>query len=123
MDASGAPMAASGTTIIPATCATPINGIATKFRPRPANVTRENTIAPTGNSTASAAADAANIATSGRSGRRHSRAKAMTAGTTTRIASVAPQVRANAGSATDSGSLATSSATTSASQVTGGLPG
>src|SRR5438046_8545640 len=57
---------AAGTTAIPAICATPINGIARKFSARPANVTRENASAPTGNSMASAAADAANMATAGR---------------------------------------------------------
>ena len=51
---------------MPAICATPIRGIARKLRPRPANVTRENASAPTGNSTASAAAEAANIANSSR---------------------------------------------------------
>src|SRR2546422_1277565 len=57
---------AIGTSAIPATCARPISGIARKFSPSPAKVTRENTAAPIGNNTASAATDAASIATSGR---------------------------------------------------------
>src|SRR3989442_15459193 len=57
---------AIGTSTIPATCASPISGIARKFSPSPAKVTRENTTAPIGNNTASAAMDAASIATSGR---------------------------------------------------------
>ena len=47
---------AAGTTAIPAICATPISGMARKLRPSPANVTRENTNAPIGNSSASVAA-------------------------------------------------------------------
>src|SRR3954451_10519884 len=51
----------SGTTAIPAICATPINGIARKLSPRPAKVIREKIHAPIGNNSASAASEAANI--------------------------------------------------------------
>ena len=128
---------AIGTTAMPAICATAIIGIARKLSARPAKVTRENTRAPTGKSIASAATDAANIAIKDR------RIPArfffaffaffafcaavpagipdVTTGTTTIIASVAPNVRMNAGSTTDNGSAPTSSAATKASVFSGGL--
>src|SRR5689334_24983143 len=59
--ASRADRSASGTTHIPAICATAISGIAKKFNASPANVTRENTYALTGNNITSAASDATNI--------------------------------------------------------------
>ena len=104
-----------------------ISGIARKFSARPAKVTRENTSAPTGNSSASAATEAANIASDAAATREARNRRATLrfaarvdrrdAGTTTRIASVAPKVRTNAGSATDSGSAATSSAATTRQRV------
>src|SRR5207247_139396 len=95
----------SGTTTIPAIWATAISGIARKLRPRPANVTREKNSAPTGNSIASVATDAAPIAASGRT--TDGVCQRDTIGATTTIARVAPNVRTKAGSTIDSGSVAT----------------
>src|SRR5919204_5295894 len=49
-----------------------MRGMAMKFSARPANVMRENTIAPTGNSVTSAAAEAANIVNNAGQSRRYS---------------------------------------------------
>ena len=74
-----------------------ISGIARKFSARPANVTRENTNAPTGNSTTSLASDATTARIAARDRRaassdpRHERARRA------RMANVAPHVSRNAG--------------------------
>ena len=136
MAAASRDTSASGTTTIPAICATPISGMARKFSASPAKVTREKVSAPIGKRSASAATEAANIAKSDRlnaeiaetaepiafSARSADSAfHFVITGTTTRMASVAPQVRTNAGSATLSGSAATRSAATSARAFSGGL--
>ena len=119
--ATGDDASASGTTAIPASCATPISGIARKFKPSPANVTRENSVAPTGNSIASAAADAAKSATGADSTRAKGNRDRTTSGTTMRMASVAPNVSRKPGSAIESGSIATSTPATTARALSGGL--
>src|SRR5712691_11588428 len=133
---------ATGTIAMPAISATPINGMARKFNTSPANVTRENTSALTGKSIASTASDAANIAAAGRVTRATTDNLALaalaadpviaagsanlacsagiTTGTTTRMASVAPNVRTNAGSVAESGSVATRQAAANASVLSGG---
>src|SRR5690349_14145961 len=83
----------SGTTAIPATCATAMSGMARKFSTRPAKVTREKNSAPTGKSAASVAADATN-SDAGASSQRGSASVMESA--TKRMASVAPNVRMNA---------------------------
>ena len=122
----------SGTTAIPAICATAISGIARKFSAEPGErdaredaARRPETAAPRPPPRPRTSADRpADGSHEPRGTAQHAesafvvlraqrlcglRDHAVTAGTTTRIASVAPKVRTNAGSATDSGSAATSS--------------
>ena len=111
---------ASGTTAMPAICATAISGIARKFSARPAKVTRENR----------QRADRKQQRFGGGRGGEHrrptgaqSRSREQSAPSAhqrpgpTRIASVAPKVRTNAGSATDSGSAASRHAATQRQRV------
>src|SRR5215472_4610729 len=103
---------------MPAIWATAISGIARKLSARPANVTREKNNAPAGSNAASVAADATNSDTIGN--RRRGIAVGID-GATTRIASVAPKVRMNAGSTTENGWTATRRTATSARVLSGGL--
>src|SRR5580765_4091010 len=111
----GADNSPTGTTTMPAICASAISGIARKLSARPANVTREKSSAPTGNSIASVATDAVNIETAGFRNR-GIRIQGW-AGTIDRIASVAPKVRTKAGSTAENGWAPMRQAATNASAL------